>query len=742
MSRLGRWVVERRRAWLAAWGLALAVLAPGLARLESDNSPEVFFLDGSAAVERYREFVERFGPDEGARLLVSGPGLWTPPGLDFLERLETDAATLSGVVAASGLAGHHAPFLPDYPDDVAGLLARARASELDRASGLLADGGRAASVLVETAALELPAARVLYAELAALGAAAPAGIEVALLGDRSLDLALDDSARAIWRLYFPLLVLLAALLLATMFRDLAGVAIPLLFVGVCEGVTLGAMGWAGVRLHLILAVLPPVVFAIALATAVHLVIRCRALESGGLAPVAATVATYGEKGRALLAAGVSTTVGFAALAVSPVAPVAALGAWAALALAIQLVAAFTLLPALLATFAAHRGALPERGLERRLERLGAAAARFASSRRALVLGVTALVAAAALAGMPRLRLESNALAYLPSGHAVRELHDRFERAGVGVTTVELRLDVSGPAASLATEGALARLATLAREVGARPPALAALSAGTLTEDLVDAQDLAALAPPEALRETALGLAAAEPRGRHALSRLLASDGRAARVTTFVRTVGYPELDPWLAAALGRAAALLPEATVEATGAFPLLLALQRHLLSTLALSLALTLPALLAVFLVVLGEARDLARALVPNLLPVALLFGGMGWLGVPLDIATVMVASVVLGLVVDDTLHTLAHHREEKAALGATAAIAAKLEQTAPAYLLTGAILAVGFGVCALSDFAPTARFGALAAATIAVAVVSDLLLVPALFAGAAPRRRGSRRL
>ncbi len=117
-----------------------------------------------------------------------------------------------------------------------------------------------------------------------------------------------------------------------------------------------------------------------------------------------------------------------------------------------------------------------------------------------------------------------------------------------------------------------------------------------------------------------------------------------------------------------------------------------------------------------------------------------MGWFGVPLDLATVMVASIVLGLAVDSTIHTLAHHRERRREVGARAAVVEKLERAAPAYLLTAAILCAGFGVCGLSDFAPTARFGQLAAAALALSLVANLLLVPALFGGG-ERSRGAPR-
>ena len=87
--------------------------------------------------------------------------------------------------------------------------------------------------------------------------------------------------------------------------------------------------------------------------------------------------------------------------------------------------------------------------------------------------------------------------------------------------------------------------------------------------------------------------------------------------------------------------------------------MQRYLVSTLALSLLLTLPVLACSFYFLLRDAKGTFYALVPNLWPVLLILGAMGWFGVPLDIATVMVASITLGLVVDDTIHTLAHYRD-----------------------------------------------------------------------------------
>ena len=727
-------LLARRRLVLAVAALLVLAALPGVVRLESDNSPAVFYLAGTPELARYRAMLADFGSDEGVRLVVEGPGLWTRPGLAWLGELERRVAALPGVEAVAGLATRHGrDGWP--PEDPGALREVARADRLDRAFGWIDERGEVVTTLVLARPSDPVAQRRLFAALEGELATAPDGVRGQLIGSRSIDAALDESAAEIGRRYFPLLVLFAALLLAASFREARAVVLPLAFVGACELLLLGAMGYAGVRLNLILAILPPIVFVIALASAVHLLLACRDREAEGMDGVAATLSTYADKGRAVAWTTLSTGVGFAALAVSPVGPVRALGIWAGVGIGLLGVGAFTLYPCLLALTHGRPGELPERRIERLAQRLGRALAGAAPRHRTAVVLLYAGTAVAALAGVPRLRVESNALAFLPADHPVRERTAALEARGIGVSTVELLLTARPDAPGLDSPAALAGLLALADALRAEPALLGALSAGELLEAAARDSPLAGFLPDEALRAGALAALRADPPAARLLAPLLTADGRRARMTLFVRTAGAEAIAPLRARAEAAARAAFPEAEVTLSGQYLLLLDMQRYLLSTLAGSLAVTVPVLFATFLLLLRRVGLALRALAPNLWPVLAVFGLMGWTGVPLDVATVMVASVTLGLVVDDTIHTLAHYREEHERLGSAEAIAGRLEQTAPAYLLTGLILIGGFGVCALSDFAPTARFGILSAAAIAVALAADLLLVPVLFGGEASR-------
>jgi predicted RND superfamily exporter protein len=667
------------------------------------------------------------------------------------------------VRSASGPVGHHrlrlAEFPPADPQAFRRLLLE---NPLDRAAGFVTATGNEVSILLELERNLGARQEALLAELERQIAAAPPGVVATMVGETMFQRALNASGREVERVYFPLLLVLAAFLLAATFREVGAVVLPLAFVATVEIVVLGAMGYAGVKVNLVVAILPPILFVIALASAVHLMLRCRDIEADpasggseaasahasaapegdGSAAVLATLATYRDKGRALFWTTISTLAGFASLAVTPVAPIRTLGLWAGLGLAFSGVAAFTLLPCLLARTMGRRTRLPERALELRLQGLGRRVTELAADHRSWVLAIYAGLALVAAAGLPRLSVASNALHYLAPEHPVRAGIESVERLGIGLSALELVATVAS-GAPVAAAAAVApsdgpdflsaprldQLAGLAAALRGLPGIHSVVGATDLLDDVARASPLAAAFTPAELRPRLLPLVRADETGKRALERFLAADGSVTRLTLFVPTEGYAHADPLAERALALARQALPGATVEITGQYPLLLAMQRYLLSTLALSLLLTLPVLALTFYILLRDLQGAFFALVPNLWPVLLILGGMGWFGVPLDIATVMVASITLGLVVDDTIHTLAHYRELRAELGSRAAVADRMEKTAPAYLLTGVILACGFGVCALSGFAPTAHFGLLSAIAIVIAVIADFTLVPALF-------------
>ncbi len=165
-------------------------------------------------------------------------------------------------------------------------------------------------------------------------------------------------------------------------------------------------------------------------------------------------------------------------------------------------------------------------------------------------------------------------------------------------------------------------------------------------------------------------------------------------------------------------------------------ALDRHAAPVLGLSIALVIVTL--VIAVVFRSASVLVVSLVPNLLPVALVLGGMGLAGVALDTATITVSGIAFGLIVDDTIHFV--HGTWLARQGGRSpadAIADTLFTVGRPVLVTSVAVAAGFGLFALSPFRPTHHFGLLIAAASLAAMICDLVVLPALLQ---LRRRAAR--
>jgi uncharacterized protein len=120
---------------------------------------------------------------------------------------------------------------------------------------------------------------------------------------------------------------------------------------------------------------------------------------------------------------------------------------------------------------------------------------------------------------------------------------------------------------------------------------------------------------------------------------------------------------------------------------------------------------------------------MVPNVLPIILGFGVMGLFGIPLSVATFPVSVIALGIAVDDTIHFMTRFSQEiKLTSSNREAIERTLRHELQPVFTTSTALVIGFAMLCFGEFASTVQFGFLAAATMAVAWMSDLVITPAL--------------
>jgi predicted RND superfamily exporter protein len=123
---------------------------------------------------------------------------------------------------------------------------------------------------------------------------------------------------------------------------------------------------------------------------------------------------------------------------------------------------------------------------------------------------------------------------------------------------------------------------------------------------------------------------------------------------------------------------------------------------------------------------------MLPNLFPAVIVFGGMGWLQISVDIGAMMTASVALGIAIDDTFHFLSWFRRSvNNGLSAVAAVRVAYRRCARAMTQTTLICGLGMAVFGFSGFLPTQRFACLMLTLLVAALIGDLVFLPALLCG-----------
>jgi hypothetical protein len=139
--------------------------------------------------------------------------------------------------------------------------------------------------------------------------------------------------------------------------------------------------------------------------------------------------------------------------------------------------------------------------------------------------------------------------------------------------------------------------------------------------------------------------------------------------------------------------------------------------------------AILAMFIFLFRAVRLSVAAIIPNIVAVGLVLGLMGWIGIPLDIMTITIAAINIGIGVDDSIHYIHRYRQEIEADGdARAAMYRSHTSVGRALFYTSVIIIAGFSVLALSNFIPSILFGLLTGLAMFMALAANLTLLPLL--------------
>ena len=211
-----------------------------------------------------------------------------------------------------------------------------------------------------------------------------------------------------------------------------------------------------------------------------------------------------------------------------------------------------------------------------------------------------------------------------------------------------------------------------------------------------------------------------------------STGQIARMTTFMRDVKTPRMEEIEQELLRSIAKTFPadRYNVYMTGKALLFLKGTKYLIKNLLISLALAV-GIISLFMAYLFRSfRMIVISLIPNLLPLVITAGLMGYLGIPIKPSTILIFSIAFGISVDDTIHFLAKYRQELTAnrWQIKKSVYNALRETGVSMFYTSVVLFFGFSVFIISSFGGTQAMGGLVSATLLFAMLSNLILLPSL--------------
>jgi hypothetical protein len=753
------WLVLALIAALSVASLAvlLRIDPPGL-RLSIDPSSEPLLPANDPAQDVYAAAVRDFGDDEVFVIAMETDDVFTAANLERLRRVSGAIERLPGVRHVQSLIDVTSfrwdpvqewvevhPFIEDVPTDpalLAELRSRALANPLYRRSVVSIDG-RAAALNVSfrkmtdrefiDAGLDARIAAILAAE-------SGPNVRFAVAGRPHVKTQVYHTMLADLRLLIPLAVAVMALVLGLSTGSVRGVALPIGNVLVAVLWTFGAMALLQRPLTILTSLLGPNLIVVGSVYGVHVLAR-HAEDAVGCEDAAlAAERSLAHLLLPVLVSGITTMIGYGSLVLTDVPAVFEYGAFSVLGIAAVTLLSLTFVPAALALLPVPRQAGAsgaartrpritdriESAIDVLLARISALSQRHAWG--AIVLWTLLCVVSAVL--IPRVSIDTDYLSFFDEDAPVRRDFENVNRLLAGA--VPLYVVVDGTEAGAFREPE--QLRALER-VQARIDQIPGVTHTTSMADsirvlsrVMEEDDPAAEHIPETRGAVAelLNLIPKNELGRLATS----NQGRA---NLIVRTgeVGSAAVRT-LTARLEEAVAgeaLGPGTKTAVTGNAILVSRSADAIAWGQANSVGLAALSILVLLAMLLRSVKLGIIAMAPNVVPILLFFGLLGAGLAPLSLPTSLIASVALGIAIDDTVHYLVRYRDEREhGLEPSAAIRVTSRQVGRPMLVAALMLILGFLVVALSGFATLRQFGLLSAATMAICLGTDLVLLPAL--------------
>ena len=585
------------------------------------------------------------------------------------------------------------------------------------------------------------------------------------------------------------MVLIFTLLLYTLFRSFSAVLWPMVTIAASMTWTWGLTVWLGVTISQMIALTVMLVFAVGIADCVHVMSAYFGFRRKGDDHYDALSKSYGKTGLAILVTTITTMAGVLALTTSELVPIQVFGMMSAFGVVLAFFFTLVLLPILLDLW--HPGA-PEADDASLADRIGAlwhrlsngtkigaaliyivamylmlgpwvgmyitvislltyivvnwqlailsAVPNFVARRPWLVLSVFAGLFALCSYGMTLIRIDSNMTELTKEGSAIRVAYETVDENMAGAMSMVIMVDTHtsdglyNPRLLQAMDQLQSRIETSYSDQVTRTNSLANIVKDTYK--IMSDDDPAYYRVPDddqMISQLLYLFNSANPEDRRAL---VSDDYSRSHISLNIYNAGsyqyqrfFEEISQEIDEVFSPLESEFPELEVYLTGSMALLMRMADEVANSQFSSFTFAIAVISVIMIITLGSLQGGLMAMIPNMIPALLGFGLMGLLGIALDTDTLLIAPLIIGIAVDDTIHFMTHYRVELIRTGSISeSLVSTIRDVGQAVMFTTMVLGLGFALLSFSDYLGMAKMGFFGSAAIFVALLCDLFLIPAM--------------
>ncbi|MDH5559389.1 MAG: MMPL family transporter [Deltaproteobacteria bacterium] len=557
-----------------------------------------------------------------------------------------------------------------------------------------------------------------------------------------MDFLLNDIMSQVSYLFIGMFVLMFFVLL-WLFRSFSGVVLPFAVVILSAVVTFGIIGWVGIEMNMMIQVVFLLVITVGIADSLHILSGYLYFRRQGQDYPTAMRSVMKKSGLACLLTSLTTAVGMISLMLVPIGPIQNFGIGAGLGVLVAYLMTMVFLPMLMDIWNPYgkkreakkkdpSGYLVQRMIMK-LEPVGK------KHPKKIVL-IYLLLTLFFLYGFFQVQIDSNIVEIVREGYGFKEAYNIVDQKLGGTQNLEIVLDLKKTDA-LKDPEVLNRMEVLQNYMEGHDSKLVVdtLSLVNIVKSTFqtlnqDKKEMYVIPQePNTLAQTLLLF---DNTNRDDRVKIVPDDYSQARISSRMLNAGSKDYVVFFSDIQREADRVFeplkknyPELKVSVTGGVALLMTMTDYISWAQVKSFLVALAVVSLIILVVFGSLKVGIIAMLPNLFPVILTFGLMGLFNMPLDTDTLIIAPIIIGISVDDTIHFITHYRAEYLLTkDIHLAIENTLKEAGQAISFTSLVLVIGFLVMVPSIHLGLSRMGLLSAVAIFSAWTADMLLLPAL--------------